>query len=279
MMRKWLCVAMGLGVCFLGGCDDKADPPEQAGGPSPDARNRAVSDDRFVPDDQPSALSNEPLIITEDPTFLPDEPTTPVYEPLPPIETPVDAADGPSVPVEEPTVSADEPAAPADVPLSPVLQLTMTTIDGRDRPLADYQGKVLLIVNTASQCGFTGQYAGLQALHEQFADSGLAVLGFPANNFGGQEPGSDGEIATFCRANFGVSFDMFSKISVAGDDRHPLYDLLTAVNAPPVGARPVGWNFEKFLIARDGTVVGHYLSNVAPGDPVLQQAIQRELAK
>jgi len=168
----------------------------------------------------------------------------------------------------------EEPAAPAETPVPPVLQFTMTTLDGRQKDLADYQGKVLLVVNTASQCGFTGQYAGLQQLHERFAQQGLVVMGFPANNFGSQEPGSDPQIAQFCKANFGVTFDMFSKISVAGADRHAFYNVLTAA---PVGAAGVRWNFEKFLIARDGTIIGHYPSQVDPS--ALAGPIQQELGK
>ena len=161
--------------------------------------------------------------------------------------------------------------------MPPVLLFTMTTLDGRQKDLADYQGKVLLIVNTASQCGFTPQYAGLQQLHERFAQQGLVVMGFPANNFGGQEPGSDPQIAQFCKANFGVTFDMFSKISVAGADRHALYNVLTAAPAAPAGAAPIRWNFEKFLIARDGQIIGHYPSQVDPS--ALAGTIQTELAK
>ena len=166
--------------------------------------------------------------------------------------------------------------ASAEVP--PVLRFTMATIDGRRKRLADYRGRVLLIVNTASQCGFTAQYEGLQSLHERFSNDGLAVLGFPANNFGDQEPGSDEQIAAFCKRNYGVDFDMFSKISVAGDDRHPLYGALTSADAPPAGIGPVKWNFEKFLVSRDGRIVARFRSNVAPSDAVMLQAVQREMA-
>ena len=325
MIRTWLNVALVLGVCWLGACDDTTDPPDQAETPARDDSNEgrrpaadddpfdwgeapALTDEDFTPvDDTPadtvageddvSDAPSDPPAADEATTWenqdpAPSQPTVVSDEPAPAddpfawaddapelTDEELAAADQPSEPADAPAEPADEAPASADVALAPVLQLTMTTIDGRDKPLADYEGKVLLIVNTASQCGFTDQYAGLQALHEQLAEHGLAVLGFPANNFNNQEPGTDGEIATFCQARYGVSFDMFSKISVSGDDRHALYDLLTAADAPPVGARPVGWNFEKFLVARDGTVVGHYYSSVAPGDPVLVAAIQRELDK
>ena len=245
--------------------------------------------------DYAGALANQPDVEPDEPEedqASEDQPSTPVREdPFAWADEAPDltdeelaAAETPSEPADE---TSDEAAAPAEetpaaednAPATSVLGFTMTRIDGSVQPLNAYQGKVMLIVNTASQCGYTPQYAGLQALHEQFADDGLAVLGFPANNFQNQEPGSDADIASFCRTNYGVTFDMFSKISVAGADRHALYNLLTAADAAPAGAGPVQWNFEKFLIARDGTVVGHFRSDVTPGDPVLQAGIQRELAK
>ncbi len=170
----------------------------------------------------------------------------------------------------------DEEDQADDIPA--VLNFTMTMIDGTEKDLADYQGKVILIVNTASACGYTPHYQNLQALHEYFESQGLVVLGFPSNSFN-QEQGKDEEIAEFCSTTYGVTFDMFSKISVAGDDRHPLFDVLTAADAGPVGAADVQWNFEKFLIARDGTVVGHYGSATDPADPALVEAIHDELDK
>jgi glutathione peroxidase len=150
---------------------------------------------------------------------------------------------------------------------------TMKTLDGKNRSLADFRGHVLLVVNTASECGYTPQYAGLEALHERLKGRGFAVLGFPSNDFGAQEPGTDAEIATFCSTKFGVTFPMFSKITVKGAAKHPLYAFLT--QAPPAGE--VKWNFAKFLIGKSGAVLGRFDSSVAPDDPKLAQAIEAAL--
>jgi glutathione peroxidase len=151
---------------------------------------------------------------------------------------------------------------------------SMKRIDGTDQDLSDYSGKVVLIVNVASQCGYTSQYAGLQKLYDTFKEKGFVILGFPANDFGAQEPGSNSEIASFCSKNYGVTFDMFSKISVKGSGKANLYKTLTE-SANPSG--DVGWNFEKFLIDRNGVVVGRFKSGVSPQDPVLIQAIESAL--
>ena len=153
---------------------------------------------------------------------------------------------------------------------------TMKKIDGKEVDLSTYKGKVVLIVNVASRCGYTGQYAGLEKLYATYKDKGLVVLGFPANEFGGQEPGSDAEIAAFCSSKYGVTFDMFSKIVVKGPGKAALYKTLTE-SATPAGE--VGWNFEKFLIGRDGKVVGRFKSGVAPDDATLTKAIEAELGK
>jgi glutathione peroxidase len=149
-------------------------------------------------------------------------------------------------------------------------------IDGSAVDLSKYKGKVVLIVNVASRCGYTPQYAGLQKLHDTYKDKGLVVLGFPANEFGAQEPGSDAEIASFCSSKYGVTFDMFSKIVVKGPNKAPLYKTLTEGATPP---GEVSWNFEKFLVGRDGRVVGRYKSSVAPDDAKLTGAIEAELGK
>ncbi|MEI6255128.1 MAG: glutathione peroxidase [Planctomycetota bacterium] len=149
-------------------------------------------------------------------------------------------------------------------------------IDGTAVDLAKYKGKVVLIVNVASQCGYTGQYAGLQKLSDTYKDKGLVVLGFPANEFGGQEPGTDAEIAKFCSSKYGVTFDMFSKIVVKGPNKAPLYKALTE-GATPAGE--VGWNFEKFLIGRDGQIIGRYKSGVGPDAAELTKAVETALAK
>ena len=152
----------------------------------------------------------------------------------------------------------------------------MKGIDGKPVDLAAYKGKVVLVVNVASRCGKTPQYAGLQKLYDANKDKGFVILGFPANDFGGQEPGSDAQIAEFCSANYGVTFPMFSKITVKGPDKAPLYKTLTET-ADPKGE--VGWNFEKFLIGKDGAVVGRFKSGVAPDDAKLVKAIEAALAK
>lgn len=138
-----------------------------------------------------------------------------------------------------------------------------TTIDGEEITLEKYAGDVLLIVNTASECGFTPQYEGLQELHEEYSDRGLTVLGFPANNFGGQEPGSDEEILQFCEVNYGVDFPMFSKVSVKGEDIHPLFDYLTTTENEDFTGE-IKWNFEKFLVDRNGNLIRRFRSKTEP---------------
>lgn len=138
-----------------------------------------------------------------------------------------------------------------------------TSIDGHRVDLADHLGSVVLVVNTASKCGFTPQYQGLQELHEQFHDQGLVVMGFPCDQFMHQEPGGEAEIAEFCSVNFGVDFPMFSKIEVNGEGAHPLYRWLTGPHEG-IPAEDIGWNFTKFLIGRDGTVRARYASDVEP---------------
>lgn len=178
--------------------------------------------------------------------------------------------------------SQPQPGPAAEIDPEPMaapslLDRQVNRIDGTAVSLADYQGRVLLIVNTASKCGYTRQYAGLQKLHETYADRGLAVMGFPANNFGGQEPGTNLQIISFCQDNFGVSFDMFEKVSVKGADQHPLFADLTAVDAAPAGAGDIKWNFEKFLIGRDGRVLARYRSKAEPDDPEMLAAIESAL--
>ena len=141
---------------------------------------------------------------------------------------------------------------------------TATDIQGNEVPLSRYQGRVLLIVNTASACGFTPQYAGLQALHAQYAGQGLTVLGFPCNQFGHQEPGSADEIATFCERNFGVQFPLMQKIEVNGAGAHPLYRWLEAQAPGLLGSKAIKWNFTKFLVGRDGQVLQRYAPQDAP---------------
>ena len=137
-------------------------------------------------------------------------------------------------------------------------------INGQNVPLSQYQGKVLLIVNTASACGFTPQFGGLEELHRQYADKGLVVLGFPCNQFGSQDPGSNDEIASFCQLNYGVSFPMMAKIDVNGADASPLYKWLTAEAPGMLGSKAIKWNFTKFLVGKDGQVIRRYAPQDAP---------------
>jgi glutathione peroxidase len=158
-----------------------------------------------------------------------------------------------------------------------MLHGTMKSLAGLDVDLSQYQGHVVLIVNVASQCGYTPQYKGLQALYTMYGPRRLKVLGFPCNQFGRQEPGSSAQIAVFCDKNYGVTFDMFEKVDVNGKNQCDLYKFLTSPETNPRGAGPIDWNFEKFLIARDGTVVGRFGSSVAPESKTLVAAIERAL--
>ena len=147
------------------------------------------------------------------------------------------------------------------------LSFTMKRIDGSEEKLSDYAGKVVMIVNTASKCGYTPQYEGLEALQRRYGPRGFVVLGFPSNDFKGQEPGSDAEIAQFCRATYAVEFPMFSKIRVTGPEMAPLYRTLTSLPAPLGG--PVEWNFQKYLLDRSGRVVAKFPPRTEPDDPGL----------
>lgn len=158
-------------------------------------------------------------------------------------------------------------------------QYTMKNIDGVETPLSKYRGRVVLIVNVASQCGYTRQYANLEALYKAHNAKGLSILGFPANNFGGQEPGTNEEIKEFCSTKFNVTFDMFEKISVKGSDKHPLYAFLTSGGGNGDLSGEVGWNFEKFLVDKQGKVVKRFKSGVDPLSDELIKAIEQEEAK
>jgi len=164
-----------------------------------------------------------------------------------------------------------------EVAVTNIYDFTMRDIDGKDVSLADFKGKVLLIVNVASKCGFTPQYAGLEKLYKTYADRGLVVLGFPANNFLGQEPGTEADIKQFCTLTYGVTFPMFSKISVKGEDIHPLYKFLTSKETNPEFGGAISWNFNKFLIGRDGRIVGRFGSRTKPDDQELIAAVEKAL--
>jgi glutathione peroxidase len=151
--------------------------------------------------------------------------------------------------------------------------LSANGIDGAEVKLSTFNGKVALVVNVASQCGFTRQYAGLQELFQQYGSRGFVVLGFPSNDFGGQEPGTNEEIKSFCSSKFGVSFPLFSKVAVAGGEKHPVYRYLTSAT----GGDEVGWNFEKFLVDKNGRVIGRFKSSVGPDSSELKDAIEQAL--
>jgi glutathione peroxidase len=158
-----------------------------------------------------------------------------------------------------------------------IYDIEATTIDGKDLKLGEFAGKALLVVNVASKCGLTPQYAGLQQLYDMFQQRGLEVLGFPCNQFIGQEPGSNEEIAEFCTLNFGVSFPLFDKIDVNGENQHPLYAELTKTPDHKGEAGDVAWNFEKFLISPSGEIVGRYRPQVTPDKEYFVKAIEEQL--
>jgi glutathione peroxidase len=160
-----------------------------------------------------------------------------------------------------------------------IYDFSLKDIDGNEVKLEKFKGNVLLIVNTASRCGYTPQYEALQAVYERFKDKGFYVLGFPANNFMGQEPGSDKEIKEFCTLRYNVTFPMFSKISVTGSDQHPLYRFLTNKKTNPEFSGDITWNFNKFLISRDGKIIGRFGSKDKPDDAVVISTIENALAE
>jgi len=157
--------------------------------------------------------------------------------------------------------------------MSDLYDVSLHTIDGEPTSLREHEGKVLLLVNVASRCGLTPQYEGLEHLHERYADQGFTVLGFPCNQFLGQEPGTADEIKEFCSVTYGVTFPLYDKIDVNGDDRHQLYDLLTGTEDADGQAGDVQWNFEKFLIDRDGQVAARFRPRVVPEDDQVVEAI------
>ena len=170
-------------------------------------------------------------------------------------------------------VASASTASSAAAPCPPLLDRALPDIFGQPVSLCQFAGRVVLVVNTASQCGYTPQYEGLEKLYRRYRDRGLVVLGFPVNDFGGQEPGSNRDIAQFCQVNYGVTFPIFAKSAVFGPAANPLFRELAA----KTGARPQ-WNFHKYLIARDGEPAGAFPSGVAPGDPRITREIERLLA-
>lgn len=158
-----------------------------------------------------------------------------------------------------------------------IYDIPVKTIDGKATTLGEYKGKVVLIVNVASKCGYTPQYEGLEKIYKQYQAKGFTVLGFPANNFGGQEPGTEAEIVTFCSTNYGVTFPMFSKLSAKGADIHPLYKFLTEKETNPNFAGELKWNFNKFLIDKNGTPIARFDSADKPESAKVTQAIEQAL--
>src|SRR3954470_9296492 len=160
-----------------------------------------------------------------------------------------------------------------------IYDYSLKTIDGAPAPLSSYQGKVVLMVNVASQCGYTPQYAGLEKLYEKYQSKGFVIIGVPANNFGAQEPGSDAEIKTFCSRNYNVTFPMMSKVSVKGTDKTPLYQYLTDASANPKTAGEIKWNITKFLVDKQGNVINRFESAVTPESADLVKAVEAALAQ
>jgi glutathione peroxidase len=159
-----------------------------------------------------------------------------------------------------------------------VHDFTVKTIKGSEKSLGEYKGKVLLVVNVASECGLTPQYEGLEKLYEEYAKKGLAVLGFPANDFGAQEPGTEAQIEQFCTTKFGAKFDMFSKVAVKGEKTAPLFDWLQSTDTNPEFGGAIKWNFNKFLVGKDGKVIGRFEPKVEPLSPEVKGAIEKALA-
>ena len=174
---------------------------------------------------------------------------------------------------------AQDDAAEDPANANNVWQGSFKSLSGEDVDLSKYKGHVVLVVNVASKCGFTKQYAGLEELYQAHKDNGLVVLGFPCNQFKKQEPGTSAEIAEFCSSKFNVSFDMFEKSDVNGDDRNPLYVKLCEMDLEPKGAGDVKWNFEKFVVGKDGVPVARFASRVAPNDKALMALLKTELEK
>jgi len=160
-----------------------------------------------------------------------------------------------------------------------IYDFTLNSIDGQPTPLSTFKGKVVLLVNVASRCGFTPQYTGLESIYEKYKDRGFVIVGIPANNFGGQEPGTNQEIKTFCTAKYNVTFPMMAKVSVKGSDITPLYQFLTDKTLHPDTGGEIGWNFTKFLVGPDGKVIARFDSKVEPNSPEVTGAIEKALAR
>ncbi|MGH7244143.1 MAG: glutathione peroxidase [Phycisphaerales bacterium] len=229
-------------------------------------------------------VSAEPASPAPNTVPAPSTPTTPKTPTAP--ATPSAPA---STPAQTPATAPAKPAAPtqprtdkklvADSAVDPyVLGFTMQDIDGKDVDLAQYKGQVVMIVNVASKCGYTPQYAGLEKLYKEKTGKGFVILGFPANDFGEQEPGTNSEIKSFCSSKYNVTFPMFSKISVRGSEQHPLFKKMSAQPKPLGGEGVPGWNFTKFIVDRQGNIVARFDSKVKPDDAGLVKKIDELLA-
>ncbi len=223
-----------------------------------------------------AALFAATLALAEPPAADPKPQAQPTEKPAEkPVEKPAAPADAnPDKPAEK----SPEPAKPEPAKVDPyMLAFKVKDIDGQEKSLEDYNGKVVVIVNVASKCGLTPQYKGLEALYQSKKDAGLVILGFPANNFAGQEPGTESEIKEFCSTKYSVSFPMFSKISVKGPDAHALYKKLAAQPAP-VGGEP-DWNFTKYILDRKGNAVAHFQARTKPDDAEFLKTIETLLGQ
>ena len=180
-------------------------------------------------------------------------------------------------PTPAPVPAPSMKVQPKDKKMTSIYDFTMQSIDGKEVKLSDYRGKTVMIVNVASRCGYTPQYDGLEQTYEKYKDKGFVILGFPANNFGAQEPGSNQDIKEFCRLNYGVTFPMFAKLSVKGADQHPLYAYLTSKDTNPEFGGDVTWNFNKFLIGKDCIVVARFPSSDEPTGDKITKAIEQNL--
>jgi len=177
--------------------------------------------------------------------------------------------------IKEPTAAPAK--AEKDHPVSP-LDFKLKSIDGKDFDLSQFKGKAVLLVNVASKCGLTPQYEALESVYEKYQEKGFVIVGFPANNFGGQEPGTEAEIKQFCSSKYNVKFPMTSKISVKGDDQHPLYKFLTSKDTAGDFAGDIEWNFAKFLVDRNGNVIARFASKTKPSEPQVVAAIEKALS-
>ncbi len=164
-------------------------------------------------------------------------------------------------------------------PMTSIHDFQLKTIDGQMKSLADYRGKVLLVVNVASRCGLTPQYTALESLYREYKDDGFEVLGFPCNDFAGQEPGSEADIRSFCSTNYDVTFPLFAKLKVLGEQKDPLYAFLTAQETQPDGPGDISWNFAKFVVGKDGQATARFSPKVPPDDADIAEAIERALSR